>query len=261
MKGRYGHRSATALVALLLVFASLASGARRTGAGGALEFTRGTWVRIPHAMSLGPPERAPWSLEFWINIPYSATLQHIMGKRWGCVGGPREWGWQILYGDPVLSGNCTWALLPGYSTWFHYAVTVSADSGKTYVNGQFVRTEPCGPRVAFDVSLLFGLSGTCGFGESFRGKLDEVRIWSVTRSGEEIAQWYNREIDPGAPGLAGYWKFDEPDGSQEALDSSPAGNDGILGDAPEADIGDPRRVRSEVPLLPLPGSRSPTNGP
>jgi hypothetical protein len=71
-----------------------------------------------------------------------------------------------------------------------------------------------------------------------------------------MAGFYDREVDAAAPGLVGYWKFNEDEGSQQALDSSPAGNHGILGDGLGVDSGDPRRVRSEVPLRSMTASRA-----
>jgi hypothetical protein len=79
--------------------------------------------------------------------------------------------------------------------------------------------------------------------------LDEMRIWDVTRSGDEIQRDMHRLLQGDEPGLVGYWKCDEGQG-QVAADLSPFGNDGMLGiDAdPNGDDGDPQWVLSTAPV-------------
>src|SRR5262249_23623755 len=42
------------------------------------------------------------------------------------------------------------------------------------------------------------------------GQLDEVRLWSVTRTEEEIRSTMFRALTGAEPGLAGLWNFDDP---------------------------------------------------
>ena len=39
----------------------------------------------------------------------------------------------------------------------------------------------------------------------FNGMLDEVRLWSVARSPEQIAEFRNKAMAGNEPGLVGYW--------------------------------------------------------
>ncbi|MCP4545969.1 MAG: LamG domain-containing protein [bacterium] len=65
----------------------------------------------------------------------------------------------------------------------------------------------------------------------FKGIIDDVRIWSVCRTQEEIASGMYAEISGDEVGLRGYWKFNESSGVI-AGDSSLFGNHGTLaGDA------------------------------
>jgi hypothetical protein len=41
------------------------------------------------------------------------------------------------------------------------------------------------------------------------GRLDEIRIWKVTRSGSEIATYRNKRLAGSETGLKGYWRLDE----------------------------------------------------
>jgi hypothetical protein len=58
----------------------------------------------------------------------------------------------------------------------------------------------------------------------FIGYLDELRIWNLARTQEEIKGSMNTTLEGNEPGLVGYWNFD--DGT--AHDRSAHSNDGIL---------------------------------
>lgn len=57
--------------------------------------------------------------------------------------------------------------------------------------------------------------GASGFG-SFEGQIDEVRVWDVARSSEEIASSITTPLVGNEPDLVGYWPFDE-DGDEAAV--------------------------------------------
>ncbi|MCL5280335.1 MAG: hypothetical protein M1376_10560 [Planctomycetes bacterium] len=54
--------------------------------------------------------------------------------------------------------------------------------------------------------------------------LDEIRLWNVARSPEEIRAALNTPLTGKEPGLVAYWDFDDA-----AKDKSGHGNDGVLG--------------------------------
>ncbi len=67
--------------------------------------------------------------------------------------------------------------------------------------------------------------------KTFVGQIDEVRIWNIPRTVEQIRADMNKQLKGNEPGLVGYWKFDE---ETEGIitDSSPNNNDGkFIGDA------------------------------
>jgi hypothetical protein len=57
--------------------------------------------------------------------------------------------------------------------------------------------------------------------------MDEVRIWNVVRTQEQIQDHMHCELAGNESGLIGYWKFNEASGSI-AYDSSPYGNHAYL---------------------------------
>jgi hypothetical protein len=80
------------------------------------------------------------------------------------------------------------------------------------------------------------------------GMVDEVRVWNVVRSGAQILANYQHPLAGGEPGLVGYYRFDEGAG-QVVVDSSSAGNDGVLGASATAGTDDPLRVMSGAGLI------------
>ena len=72
--------------------------------------------------------------------------------------------------------------------------------------------------------------------EYFNGIIDEVRIWNVARTAEQIQANINTTLTGQEEGLVGYWNFD--DGT--AKDLSGNGNDGTL-------FGDTQIVERELP--------------
>ena len=71
-----------------------------------------------------------------------------------------------------------------------------------------------------NIPILFSYPG-------FRGRVDEVRLWSKTLSVEEIQDFHDRVINPLTPGLAAYWRFEEGSGTVLG-DLVPQGSPGEL---------------------------------
>jgi hypothetical protein len=56
----------------------------------------------------------------------------------------------------------------------------------------------------------------------FDGGFDELRLWNVARTAEEIQATMTGEVAPSSPGLAAYWRFNE--GSGTTVDDTSSGN-------------------------------------
>ncbi|GIV28724.1 MAG: hypothetical protein KatS3mg027_2538 [Bacteroidia bacterium] len=109
--------------------------------------------------------------------------------------------------------------------WYHLAVTRNYKSGETimYLNGvevdrlQAVGTTGYSPTV-------FGLGN--GSSYCFQGQLDDLKVYNIVRSPDQIAQDY-----ADGPPPTGYWKLDDLS-SATAVDSSGNGNNGTLTGGP-----------------------------
>ena len=116
--------------------------------------------------------------------------------------------------------------------WYHLAGVYDGKEATVFVNGKKVKSQPLSGSMSIDDSELFIGKGDPEWssGEFFHGDIDEVRIWNVARSRENIGGAMNRTLIGKESGLIGYWTFD--DGG--AKDLSGNKNDGHL--AGEAQI-------------------------
>ncbi len=60
---------------------------------------------------------------------------------------------------------------------------------------------------------------------SFAGQIDEVRVWNIARTEDQIRADMNRQLNGDEPGLVGYWKFDA-ETEDVITDHSPNENSG-----------------------------------
>ena len=115
--------------------------------------------------------------------------------------------------------------------WYHLAGTYDGRAITVFVNGAAVASQNASGPLRIDQSdLAIGKGDPVSFssGEYFHGLLDEIRLWNVGRSQEQIQAAMNAPLTGGEEGLVAYWNFD--DGA--AKDLSGHGNDGIInGDA------------------------------
>jgi len=114
---------------------------------------------------------------------------------------------------------------PPVNSWTHLATTRSSDGQiNIYVNGNLyshwdssdIPTSNCFQEFTFGADWANGVTTPTGPMELvgfFPGMIDEVRIWNVARSEEEILENYNKIVSLYSPGLVGYWNFDEGNGT------------------------------------------------
>ena len=115
-------------------------------------------------------------------------------------------------------------------TWYHLAGTYDGSAMTVLVNGLSIKSQKVSGPLYIDQSDLFIGKGDPEFssGEYFHGELDEIRIWNVARSQEEIRAVMSTSLTGNEEGLIAYWNFDD----STAKDLSAQGNDGLLqGDA------------------------------
>ena len=197
------------------------------------------------------------TLELWVQLSSRVPLrdQLAVGKRGAyyiysetaTYGGSGQWKGSIS----SSSGDCFATTHLNVDQWYHLAFTYDGSIEKVFLNGVLENTRIySAPIGSSGYDLSFGMEKSSGE-YSLHGLLDEVRLWNVARSPEDILANYHLTMDPDAPGLVGYWNFDETDG-QIILDSTSNENHGVLGASVLVADNDPLRVISDAPIGPEP---------
>jgi streptogramin lyase len=235
------------LVGLLfsLVFSTQIMAAPYTG-GNALSFNPGQYVTIANSESLNPTQL---TIESWVKFKpsfQSNKLNWFIKKnesyRFAEYSSASQGQKRFFHFEIIQSGSLVESV--EYSStntmpniWYHVAGTYDGDWMRFFLNGDMVSENQVG-KVDFknSIALLLG---------DLSGELDEVRIWSVVRTQDEISSSMYREIDT-APGLVSAWHFNEGTGSV-VLDAT-GSNNGYFGSSPDVDINDPQWVQSTAPV-------------
>ena len=120
---------------------------------------------------------------------------------------------------------------------------------RLFVNGTLIASRD---NVPFNASNFMSAGAVLFFNGPqayYPGELDELRIWNIARTSEEITEAMNRPLTGREPGLVGYWKFDDGSG-QQVSDSSSSGTTGVLGGSNSIESSDPAWVQSSAPIGP-----------
>jgi hypothetical protein len=107
--------------------------------------------------------------------------------------------------------------------WTHLAVVYTNKQPSLYINGVLVKTGQTSTKSYVHPSTGFG-GGPYGY---FKGSIDELRIWNMTRTASQIQTAKKTSLLGTTPGLVGYWKLNEGIGST-AVDATASNNTGTL---------------------------------
>lgn len=186
-------------------------------------FTIESWVKI---LSTSDGDRVIFSYDFTSHTSayYSCHLRIISTQ---------------IYLGYNISGVLTSTNAPNYTLkeehvgeWVHISATFESGSQKIYLNGQEVAsTNNVGTILFYNQEVWIGRGN---FGGYFRDGLDDVRIWNIAKTQEEIQDSMNKELEGNEVGLVGYWKFNELSGTT-ALDSTANSNNGTINGATRED--------------------------
>jgi len=182
-------------------------------------FSISAWVKLPEQV-------AGWAgiVEF---TPEGSTNRR--GLLLSGPGGPDIGSPTIVYG--VLNYRVSNEGDIDDSAWHHIAGTYDGLEPKLYVDGEPVSLGPEGNTAGGPLTsaLTIGTwTDTLPPSSCFPGVIDEVRVWNIARTQEDIQSSMHRVLTGNEPGLVGYWRFDEEPGAQTAVDLSPSCNHGTL---------------------------------
>jgi concanavalin A-like lectin/glucanase superfamily protein/List-Bact-rpt repeat protein/fibronectin type III domain protein len=124
----------------------------------------------------------------------------------GAAGTTPSLNHPVLGGTPIATGG-----------WHHVAATYDGESWNLYLDGipdgaLTVGQPPASASIA-PFALGSALTTAVGAAGFFDGAVDEVRIWNVARTLQEIQSTANAKISSSTPGLVGRWSLDEGSGT------------------------------------------------
>jgi hypothetical protein len=209
---------------------------------GALFFNGATYAWAGDASVLDLTDN--WTIEAWVKPADLGFVEQHLVSKWGTG----RLGAYALYIrdrriqvstriDPKNTTGASIARLVE-GEWQHVAVTVSNGSARILIDGRIdnafgglntpqVTTSP--------LTLGYAWAFDCCY---FHGEMDEVRVWKVQRSLQEIRGAMHRQLLGDEAGLVAYWRLDEGSGDS-SVDDSGSGPALRLGSTSGPDPADP----------------------
>lgn len=205
-------------------------------------------VSVPHSADLTPSSAI--TLEGWVFSqakPDGSPVSFVMAKGDGLTGSSarsyelmwvakEDWAGPggsirfILFLSNVTPGDTDWHFINApvpENTWVHVAGTFSTSDRmmRLYTNGVLASMHGpiSGTLRPSSLPLRIGRNEDPSR-HTWKGQLDELRIWNRARSGAEIAQRMFCRLRGDEEGLAAYWNFD----GGTPMDLTGRGNHGTL---------------------------------
>jgi hypothetical protein len=195
------------LVASAFLCTSTIVSAQPFGAWGIWSGTPGRYLDVPHSADLNPTMAI--TIEAWVSHtappPAEQQCRSIVGKHY------QQTYWVGICGNTLRSylkgtGSALDAGTVPNSQWTHVAVTYEGTHRNHYINGELVGSFPdVGPLPANTSNLRIG--SDVAWDHTPYGNIDEVRLWSVARTVDQIRASINVPITLAQPGLVAVWSL------------------------------------------------------
>jgi hypothetical protein len=184
------------------------------------------YLSISNASSTGLALTGNFTLEAWVKLasqPVGNNAYTIVGK-WDFDNSARSYalyyeqpngvnyeiGCSVSHGgntNPEVLFNQTLST----GTWYHVAAVYASSTGncEVFVNGTSIGSSTTDTGGAYSGTAPFGIGAVIGNSAAnfLDGKIDDVRVYNVTRTQSDIAGDYQQELTGSETGLVGYWKL------------------------------------------------------
>jgi RHS repeat-associated protein len=222
-----------------------------TAPGNALQFDgSGGYVSIGNRLNMGTSD---FTLEVWIKgDPTMSDWGRIIDKGFadgyalGRMSNTDRVSFEFL-GSGSQGNNFTTTTNVIDNTWHQISVVKAGNTANLYVDGVLENTETVSTAAQNNTRpLLIGYNPGEGQQSHWKGQIDDVHVWTVARSAQQIQSDMDFAVDPHTSGLAADWTFDEGQGTI-AHDATGNGNNGTLtADGPGPTM--PTWVASTAPI-------------
>lgn len=135
------------------------------------------------------------------------------GSKQGSIGTIDPFTNALFDNDNQPSGVDT-----GTDQWVHFAMTWNGTAVQAYVNGVLKSTKmsDSDQSVLKTGGSVFTLGGYPGENAYFAGSFDELRIWNIARSADDLKKTMKQALTGNEAGLVGYYPFNESSGTTTA---------------------------------------------
>ncbi len=143
---------------------------------------------------------------------------------------------------------------PVKDVWYHVAVTYDGSKMKIYVNGVLEKSQNKTGNIypyQDDFILTIASWAAYDYARTFVGQVDELSIWNIAKTEEEINIIMNQLLDGDEENLVAYYRFDQLDGNvvEDLSGNSVNGtNVGIDGAEPAALVNSTAPIYSLLPI-------------
>ena len=184
----------------------------------------GSYVALPNGLLAGLSEA---TIECWVWIEKFVRDAHYLdfgkqGNELYLAQDTEAATLKLLYTDEARRRRrITQPDLVAARRWFHVAAVLDRKGARLYFNGVLVgeRSLPALPAAIDSTDNHLGYATTSnGRRYFFDGQLDEVRLWNVARTREQIRENMFRDLSGSEEGLLALWNFDDP--GQAARDAT-----------------------------------------
>jgi len=183
-----------------------------------------------------------WTIEFWMRpLPGFNSSDAVLGNATDLSLDLKNGKLRLFKGSDKLVS----AVDMEANQWNHYAITRQGTALALLVNGVVDAQAITSPLSGgMEISWL-GKGVNVGFLDA---ALDEVRFWNVVRTPLQVQQTMGSHVSPSSPGLAAYWRFDQPSNAQVVDDLGPFDRNGVRGSSLMQGTDDPVFSATSGPL-------------
>ena len=180
--------------------------------GPSLRFTGGKEM----AVVLDNPSlkiRTSITLESWVKFEKGGLQQPSIISKCGMVN-----SFQLYFTSQNAKRHVAFKISPGFlesktllesGLWYHIAAVYDGYMMRLYINGRLDNEQHASGNIANSHEPLLIGKRSMTSNDRFVGNIDEVRIWNLARTAEQIEKYQRLYIDKNANGLVGYWKMND----------------------------------------------------